>query len=106
MQVIMGPVMEVVGIAMVQLVRYNEFGADRFAAELGRADHLESALAKLFKVWFLILFKNTQTWLVQDNSNFPLCDWLYSWRHHSHPHFNERIVELRRQIALNAKKSK
>ena len=50
MQVIMGPVMEVVGIAMVQLVRYNEFGADRFAAELGRADHLESALAKLFKV--------------------------------------------------------
>ena len=51
MQVIMGPVMEVVGIAMVQLVRYNEFGADRFAAELGRADHLESALAKLFKVW-------------------------------------------------------
>ena len=57
MQVIMGPVMEVVGIAMVQLVRYNEFGADRFAAELGRADHLESALAKLFKVWFLILFK-------------------------------------------------
>lgn len=90
MQVIMGPVMEVVGIAMVQLVRYNEFGADRFAAELGRADHLESALAKLFK----------------DNSNFPLCDWLYSWRHHSHPHFNERIVELRRQIAINTSKTK
>jgi len=90
MQVIMAPVMELVGIAMVQLVRHNEFGADKFACELNRADHLESALAKLFK----------------DNSSFPLCDWLYSWRHHSHPHFNERIVELRRQIAIHGAKSK
>ena len=48
----MAPVMELVGVAITQLVRYNEFGADRFAAELKRADHLESALAKLFKVIF------------------------------------------------------
>ena len=50
----MAPVMELVGVAITQLVRFNEFGADRFAAELKRADHLESALAKLFKVNFRI----------------------------------------------------
>ena len=62
MQVIMAPVMELVGVAITQLVRFNEFGADRFAAELKRADHLESALAKLFKVSFqksdLLPFEN------------------------------------------------
>jgi len=55
--------------------------ADRFAVGLGYGDLLEKALAKLFN----------------DNSNFPLCDSWYAWKNHSHPHFNERVAELRVQ---------
>jgi len=85
----MAPIMEVFGIGMIQFIRHNEFEADRFAVEIGRGDNLESGLAKLYK----------------DNSSFPLCDSVYAWRHHSHPHFNERVTELRRQIQISKKKS-
>lgn len=89
LQIVMAPIMEVFGIGMIQFIRHNEFEADRFAVQIGRGDNLESGLAKLYK----------------DNSSFPLCDAVYAWRHHSHPHFNERVTELRRQIEISGKKS-
>lgn len=78
---IMAPMFEVVGLCMTLFIRSNEFEADRFAVGLGYGELLEKALAKLFN----------------DNSNFPLCDSWYAWKNHSHPHFNERVAELRVQ---------
>lgn len=90
LQTVMAPMFEVIGIAMTLFVRSNEFEADRFATDMNYAPLLEKALAKLFN----------------DNANFPLCDGWYSWKHHSHPHFTERVAELRRQHKLHEAKSK
>ena len=64
--------------------------ADRFAISHNYGPLLENALAKLFK----------------DNASFPLCDSWYAWKHHSHPHFNERVAEIRRQHQIHLEKSK
>lgn len=90
LQTVMAPMFEAVGIAMTLFVRSNEFEADRFAINLNYGPLLEKALAKLFN----------------DNANFPLCDSWYAWKHHSHPHFNERVAEIRRQHQLHLEKTK
>ena len=101
----MAPLFEVVGLAMTLFIRSNEFEvskyepgpgillivqADRFAIDLNYGPLLESALAKLFN----------------DNKGFPLCDSWYAWKHHTHPHFNERVTEIRRQIEMRKEKTK
>jgi len=69
---------------MIQLTRKFEYQADRFAADLNKADELISALTKLPK----------------DNLSFPIADHLYSMFHHSHPTFLERV----RALATTSKK--
>jgi len=88
LQTVMAPMFEVFGIGMIQFIRHNEFEADRFAVQINRGDYLESGLAKLYK----------------DNASFPLCDPVYAWRHHSHPHFDERVTELKRQLEIHQRK--
>merc|ERR1712130_18084 len=90
LQTVMAPLFEVVGLAMTLFIRSNEFEADRFAIDLNYGPLLESALAKLFN----------------DNKGFPLCDSWYAWKHHTHPHFNERVTEIRRQIEMRKEKTK
>ncbi|CAM6001606.1 unnamed protein product [Sphagnum balticum] len=83
-QYVFAPYSELLGIMMTLFTRYNEFGADRFSAELGYGEKLCSSLIKLTK----------------DNLSFPVNDWLYSWLTHSHPPVVERIRAIR---AIKAK---
>jgi STE24 endopeptidase len=63
---------------MTVLSRRFEFQADEFAKRLHKAEYLKSALIKLHK----------------DNLSFPVCDWLYSTWHYSHPPLLERLKAL------------
>lgn len=78
LQYILAPYSAVVNFLMTVLSRKFEFQADTFAAELGRADALKTALIKLNN----------------DNLSFPIFDWLYSAWNHSHPPLLERIEAL------------
>jgi STE24 endopeptidase len=78
LQYILAPYSALVNFLMTVLSRKFEFQADTFAAELGRADALKTALIKLNN----------------DNLSFPIFDWLYSAWNHSHPPLLERIEAL------------
>ena len=71
-------ILQVLTFLIIQLTRRFEYQADRFAADLDKADTLQSALTKLNK----------------DNLSFPIADPLYSMFHHSHPTFLERVRAL------------
>jgi len=77
---ITAPYSAVIGFLMSVLSRHFEFQADEFAAKLGKAKDLQSALVKLNN----------------DNLSFPIYDWLYSAWHHSHPPVLERIEALKK----------
>ncbi len=78
LQFIFAPYNELVSFLMTALCRRFEFQADQYAKQLNRADYLKSGLIKLYK----------------DNLSFPLCDWLYSTWHYSHPPLLERLRAL------------
>jgi len=80
LQYIMAPYSAVLGFLMSVLSRYFEFQADEFAAKMGKAKDLKSALIKLNN----------------DNLSFPIYDWIYSAWHHSHPPLLERIDALKK----------
>ena len=62
LQYITAPYSAVIGFLMSVLSRHFEFQADEFAANMGKAKDLQSALVKLNN----------------DNLGFPIYDWLYS----------------------------
>jgi STE24 endopeptidase len=78
LQFIFAPYNELISFLMIALGRRFEFQADAFAKSLGKSDYLKSSLIKLHK----------------DNLSFPLCDWLYSACHYSHPPLLERLRAL------------
>ena len=78
LQFIFAPYNELVSFLMISLTRRFEFQADAFAKKLNKTEHLKSGLIKLYK----------------DNLSFPLCDWLYSTWHYSHPPLLERLRAL------------
>jgi len=80
MQYITAPYSALVGFLMSVLSRRFEFQADAFAAGLGKAKDLKSALVKLNN----------------DNLSFPIYDWLFSAWHHSHPPLLERLDALKK----------
>jgi len=80
LQYITAPYSALIGFLMSVLSRHFEFQADEFAANLGKAEDLKSALVKLNN----------------DNLGFPVYDWLYSAWHHSHPPLLERIDALKK----------
>lgn len=72
---VFSPLNEVEEFLMHILSRRFEFQADEFAINLGKREHLKTALLKLHK----------------DNLSFPVADWMYSARHFSHPPLLERL---------------
>ncbi|RNA23762.1 CAAX prenyl protease 1 -like protein [Brachionus plicatilis] len=78
LQFIFAPYNELISFLMVSLGRRFEFQADEFAKKLDKTEHLKSSLIKLHK----------------DNLSFPMCDWLYSAFHYSHPPLLERLRAL------------
>merc|ERR1740131_52710 len=80
LQYITAPYSAVVSFLMSVLSRRFEFQADAFAANLGKAKDLKSALVKLNN----------------DNLSFPIYDWLFSAWHHSHPPLLERLEALKK----------
>jgi len=80
LQYITAPYSAVIGFLMSVLSRHFEFQADEFAANMGKAKDLQSALVKLNN----------------DNLGFPIYDWLYSAWHHSHPPVLERMEALKK----------
>lgn len=80
LQFITAPFNAVMEFAVTVLSRRFEFQADEFAANMGKAEMLQSALIKLNN----------------DNLGFPIYDWLYSSWHHSHPPILERIEVLKK----------
>jgi len=80
LQYITAPYSAVIGFLMSVLSRHFEFQADEFAAKMGKAKDLKSALVKLNN----------------DNLGFPIYDWLYSAWNHSHPPLLERIDALKK----------
>merc|ERR1712107_657396 len=80
LQYITAPYSALIGFLMSVLSRTFEFQADQFAAKLGHAEDLVSALVKLNN----------------DNLGFPVYDWLYSAWHHSHPPLLQRIKALKK----------
>jgi len=79
LQFIAAPYNAVLDFCMTFLSRKFEFQADAFAASLGRAASLKTALVKLNN----------------DNLSFPIFDWLFSAWHHSHPPLLERLEALK-----------
>merc|ERR1712127_105288 len=80
LQYITAPYSALIGFLMSVLSRHFEFQADEFAAKLGKAKDLCSALVKLNN----------------DNLSFPVYDWLFSAWHHSHPPLLQRIEALKK----------
>jgi len=80
LQFILAPYSAVENFLMSMLSRKFEFQADDFAASLGRAAQLKTALIKLNN----------------DNLSFPVYDWLYSAWNHSHPPLLQRIESLKK----------
>merc|ERR1712045_980920 len=83
LQYITAPYSAVIGFLMSVLSRHFEFQADEFAAKMGKAKDLQSALVKLNN----------------DNLSFPIYDWLFSAWHHSHPPILERLSVLKTKRA-------
>jgi len=81
LQFITAPYSAVINFAMTVLSRRYEFQADAFAAALGKADDLQTALIKLNN----------------DNLSFPIYDSLYSAWNHSHPPILERLDALKKK---------
>jgi len=77
---IFSPFNEIEELLMNVLSRRFEFQADEFAIDLGKKEHLKSALLKLHK----------------DNLSFPIADWMFSARHYSHPPLLERLRAMDR----------
>lgn len=67
--------MTVLSKILVQLVRRNEFQADRFASERGRGLNLKTGLIKLFK----------------ENKADVDPDWMYASFNHTHPSLFTRL---------------
>jgi len=80
LQYVTAPYSAVIGFLMSVLSRHFEFQADEFAANMGKAKDLKTALVKLNN----------------DNLGFPIYDWLYSAWNHSHPPLLERIDALKK----------
>merc|ERR1712179_310414 len=80
LQYITAPYSAVIGFLMSVLSRHFEFQADEFAANMGKAKDLKTALVKLNN----------------DNLGFPIYEWLYSAWNHSHPPLLERMDALRK----------
>jgi len=80
LQYITAPYSAVIGFLMSVLSRHFEFQADEFAANMGKAKDLKTALVKLNN----------------DNLGFPIYDWLYSAWNHSHPPLLERMDALKK----------
>lgn len=78
LQFIFAPYNELLSFIMVYIGRKFEFQADKFAKNLNKSEYLKSSLIKLHK----------------DNLSFPMCDWLYSACHYSHPPLLERLKAL------------
>lgn len=78
MQFIFMPFNEIFSFGMTVLCRRFEFQADKFSSTLKQSAFLKAALIKLNK----------------DNLGFPMCDWLYSAYHYSHPPLLERLAAL------------
>ena len=78
LQFVAAPYMAVLNFAMNALSRRFEFQADAFAASLGHAAQLRTALVKLHN----------------DNLGFPVYDWLFSACYHSHPPLLDRMAAL------------
>jgi STE24 endopeptidase len=78
LQFITAPYNAVLDFLMTCLTRKFEFEADAFAAKMGKAAELKTALVKLNN----------------DNLSFPIYDWLYSAWHHSHPPLLERMAAI------------
>lgn len=78
LQFIFAPYNELISFLMVSLGRRFEFQADDFAKKMDKTKYLKSSLIKLHK----------------DNLSFPMCDWLYSAFHYSHPPLLERLKAL------------
>eukprot|EP00730_Choanoeca_flexa_P011869 TRINITY_DN2867_c0_g1_i2.p1 TRINITY_DN2867_c0_g1~~TRINITY_DN2867_c0_g1_i2.p1 ORF type:complete len:125 (+),score=27.47 TRINITY_DN2867_c0_g1_i2:68-442(+) len=77
---LMLPINTIFSLGITMFIRKNEFQADSFALEHGRADALQRALIKLST----------------DNKSYPYHDWLHSTIHRSHPPLLERIAALRK----------
>ncbi|XP_075910599.1 CAAX prenyl protease 1 homolog [Petromyzon marinus] len=77
-QFVFSPYNELLSVVLTVLSRRFEFAADEFAASLGRAAALRSALVKLSS----------------DNLGLPVADWLYSAWRYSHPPLLERLRAL------------
>eukprot|EP00045_Choanoeca_perplexa_P015996 m.209409 g.209409 ORF g.209409 m.209409 type:complete len:463 (-) comp17140_c2_seq3:1899-3287(-) len=77
---LLSPLSTVFGLGITLLIRKNEFQADRFAAQQGRAESLQAALIKLST----------------DNKSYPYHDWLHSTIHRSHPPLLERLEALKK----------
>ncbi|XP_078736002.1 CAAX prenyl protease 1 homolog [Lampetra fluviatilis] len=77
-QFVFSPYNELLSVVLTVLSRRFEFAADAFAASLGRATALRSALVKLSS----------------DNLGLPVADWLYSAWRYSHPPLLERLRAL------------
>eukprot|EP00092_Neocalanus_flemingeri_P003352 GFUD01003590.1.p1 GENE.GFUD01003590.1~~GFUD01003590.1.p1 ORF type:complete len:455 (-),score=130.16 GFUD01003590.1:153-1517(-) len=80
LQYVTAPYSAVIGFLMSVLSRHFEFQADEFAANMGKAKDLKTALVKLNN----------------DNLGFPIYDWLFSAWNHSHPPLLERIDALKK----------
>jgi len=80
LQYVTAPYSAVIGFLMSVLSRHFEFQADEFAANMGKAKDLKTALVKLNN----------------DNLGFPIYDWLFSAWNHSHPPLLERMDALKK----------
>lgn len=78
LQYVFAPYNQFIQFLMTCMTRHFEFQADRFGKSLGKAVFLRKALLKINK----------------DNLGFPVCDWMFSMYHNSHPPLLERLQAL------------
>ncbi|KAI5740556.1 hypothetical protein M8J76_005009 [Diaphorina citri] len=78
LQYVFAPYNQLVQFLMTCMTRRFEFQADAFGKSLGKAIFLRKALLKINK----------------DNLGFPVCDWMFSLYHNSHPPLLERLQAL------------
>ncbi|KAL1461709.1 hypothetical protein WDU94_013581, partial [Cyamophila willieti] len=78
LQYVFAPYNQLVQFLMTCMTRHFEFQADAFGKSQGKAVFLRKALLKINK----------------DNLGFPVCDWMFSLYHNSHPPLLERLQAL------------
>lgn len=78
LQYVFSPYNQLVQFLMTCMTRHFEFQADAFGKSQGKAVFLRKALLKINK----------------DNLGFPVCDWMFSLYHNSHPPLLERLQAL------------